>query len=726
MYGNGGKILARALVGTCVVVASVGVGFTAAPSAQASAALAAGDLLAGDYGGNVNHYSADGTFLASIPVGTGLESGACQDNNSGYVYQANDQYSPGGTITQIAPDGTVSDTTWASGLSLPESCAVEPNGDVLVGQQTGPVVVLGSPSSNSPGSVVGTYPGGSNGSSWISLDSDNCTLNVADQSGTINKYNICTNSPAGSLTTSSGVAYQNQPLPNGDLLVAAGTDVEEVNSSGVVRAYTVPGGGALTALAIAADRSSFWVGDHGSGQISRIDMSTGSALQTLAQPGFGAGGLLVYGQGSAVSPGPPQNVTGNATAARGINLRWASPAAGGPVDHYQVVRIVDGQSAGVVGSTTATFFAVTGLRDCSYYRYGVVAIGPDGQASSTAEMAGDAFTEGPPDNSPPVVTILALGVGDQIVGGSFDPLNVNDYCTTLDGVTLQKQPAARAPLADMTSHWINADTAQMTGYGAESNLVDAAASGGGVVLPFSYTGAKLKAGPTFSFSSYSASDVANSSPADKAILMDREIRSIHLVWPKARIVVVGHSNGGLVAEQWWLKYGAANPSGVRQVFALDSPLNGERNTVCTHTITGSACAWLFGVGQTLANYYAKLWKNQATNDPVATALDKSDNLFTAISTYGDPIYDAADYPGKGPRIGEVSQSFYPSSCAGTAYTSSCLPALPAGHWYENPCGPLNDGSPPNYGLLPGGFGDGWMHSVVKNCTIPEIMKYIYP
>jgi hypothetical protein len=302
------RIFARAAAVSSALLAGLAVCGVAVPSAQASAPIAAGDLLAGDYGGNLNHYSSDGTLLASIPVGVGLETGACQDNNSGYIYQTNDLYS--GTITQIAPDGTVSASAWASGLFLPESCVVAPNGDVLVGEN-GNIVALGSPSSNSPGSVVATYPTGS--SEWISLDSDNCTLNVADESPTIKEYNICTNSPAGSLTTSSGAAYQNEPMSNGDLLVAAGPDVEEVNASGVVRTYAVPGGSLAFSLAIAADGNSFWVGDHNSGQISRISMSTGNVLQTLTQPGSGAGGLLVYGQGHTTSPATASNISGAVT-----------------------------------------------------------------------------------------------------------------------------------------------------------------------------------------------------------------------------------------------------------------------------------------------------------------------------------------------------------------------------------------------------------------------------
>jgi hypothetical protein len=269
----------------------------------------------------------------------------------------------------------------------------------------------------------------------------------------------------------------------------------------------------------------------------------------------------------------------------------------------------------------------------------------------------------------------------------------------------------------MTDQWINSDDAShMASYGADSNLVDAAASGGGIVLPFSYSGATLSAGPVFNVKAYSSSTVANTSPAKAADLMNAEIASIHYQWPQARIVVVGHSDGGLVAEQWWLNFGAHNPRGVTQVFALDSPLNGAKN--CTSPVYSFLCG-VGGVGNTLANYLLKLWKNQSANDAVAVALDNRDKLFTAIGTDGDPVYDAADYSLNG-KIGTVSQFFYPASCAGTAYTASCIPIGPPGHWYVNPCGPFDDGSPLNYGLP---F-DGWIHSVVKNCAIGKVMQYV--
>lgn len=90
----------------------------------------------------------------------------------------------------------------------------------------------------------------------------------------------------------------------------------------------------------------------------------------------------------------------------------------------------------------------------------------------------------------------------------------------------------QAPLSDMAGQWINSsDASHMAGYGAGSNMVDAAASGGGMVLPFSYSGATLKPGPVFNFTCYSKSKVANTSPLAEAKVMNAEITSIHAVWP---------------------------------------------------------------------------------------------------------------------------------------------------------------------------------------------------
>jgi Fibronectin type III domain len=177
--------------------------------------------------------------------------------------------------------------------------------------------------------------------------------------------------------------------------------------------------------------------------------------------------------GSSSPPGSPQNVTGSADTSRDIKLVWDPPVSGEPVDHYQIVQIDNGQPSGAVGTTTGTSFTLTGLRDCSLYQYGVIAVGADGQASSPGVMTGKVITQGPPDNPPPVVTILALGVATHISAGSFNPVSANDYCTTRDGSNLNGGLTAQATLRDMASQWIGTPgPAHMAGYGADSNLVE--------------------------------------------------------------------------------------------------------------------------------------------------------------------------------------------------------------------------------------------------------------
>jgi hypothetical protein len=107
------------------------------------------------------------------------------------------------------------------------------------------------------------------------------------------------------------------------------------------------------------------------------------------------------------------------------------------------------------------------------------------------------------------------------------------------------------------------------------------------------TGTQAK--PLFKFPPYDGTTVATSNPTMlhdvpfdpgtpgygilEPMLLQDEIASIHQVFPHTPIIVIGHSNGGLIAEQWWLNLGSNHPMGVIHVFSLDSPLNGVATAV---------------------------------------------------------------------------------------------------------------------------------------------------
>lgn len=73
------------------------------------------------------------------------------------------------------------------------------------------------------------------------------------------------------------------------------------------------------------------------------------------------------------------------------------------------------------------------------------------------------------------------------------------------------------------------------------------------MLPYSYAthGLHETSGtPTFTMSAYTADDTKQPIAASVAAL-DAEVGSVRTVWPTTPIVLVGHSYGGLVAEEWW-------------------------------------------------------------------------------------------------------------------------------------------------------------------------------
>jgi hypothetical protein len=351
-----------------------------------------------------------------------------------------------------------------------------------------------------------------------------------------------------------------------------------------------------------------------------------------------------------------------------------------------------------------------------------------GQPTQSDAAFRSAVRCGLPGIHPKFIAILVQGVGSSLQGSSFHPATTS-FCASANGKMPPDNP--QASLRSLADGWLNYSYSTFGGYstdpstvGAGHNLMDALANAGGYVLPFSYNGSTYMSGsassPSFTVSSYGTEDVADSNPiTSEPGFLNSEILSIHKVFPGVKILVVGHSNGGLIAEQWWLQYGGRNPEGVVQVFALDAPLNGVGGAIAC-VVGAGVCDPILGVGPVMAAVYAALWKGQQTYDPTALALDDRDHLFTAVGDLGDPVYDFADYLSSQTlgvkNIGLISQVYWTEpSCVKSGFDLSSRQCTATGQAIINPCGGhnLNDGSGPGFGLP----GDLWLHSVVKNCPL---------
>jgi hypothetical protein len=449
----------------------------------------------------------------------------------------------------------------------------------------------------------------------------------------------------------------------------------------------------------------------------------------------------------------PHNVVNTPNGVlRHVDISWA-PADCAAIDHYNIIEISAKDNAGrtvqqvPANSTSGT---AAGLNLCTFYRFGVQAVSKDGRKSSVILPDHFAFLSGPADQDPPVVTIVLQGINSSLQDihnpgavGSFNPAAA-DYCTSskTNGSLPPNNDGIHWPLQSLADGWLNYPQTDPTaaGAGAGNNLLDSLASTGGYVLPFSYKGAEVSgtaAALTFTVQPYTKDDVANSTIPDEEKKLAQEIATVRKTWPNTTIIVVGHSNGGLIAEQWWLHDRSSQPGlyGVKQVFSLDSPLNGLYDApFCSIHL----CE-LKGVGSALGDFYSALWANQSKWDPSRVSQDSQDQVFTAVGSYGDPLYDMGDngatiLPTTDARIGIISQLYFTEPSCQRDFidpfdlsTSRCQPT---GRFFIDPCAPASKpldiqwgppGIPPGYG----GFGDLWMHSVVKNCpgVIQKVMTY---
>lgn len=350
-------------------------------------------------------------------------------------------------------------------------------------------------------------------------------------------------------------------------------------------------------------------------------------------------------------------------------------------------------------------------------------------------------------SEPKVVVVLLDGLTSQERGGKLYPLPVahpdqgipmvTNYCP-VDPNRHERSESTGWPLGlnDGLRRWSEFSVYWGTSNGSsppaatlvceDQNkdrgvcLVARLADAGAVLLPYSYAGATLsqqQGGPLFEFHTYSGATTAQE-PSLSVQRLDDELYSIHQVWKEAHLVVVGHSLGGIIAEQWWrcmvghcgvpLNHATAGDTrGVVQVFSLDSPLNGFKMTACNEQDPVFQ-GYTQRLGKPLAALLCMLWLGQTELDRQNLALESTGQiLYTPIGVPDDPAYSGpyGDY-------GNIqSQVLYRSGCDHT--NPQCI-AQPPSYVLGAPNAPDCVGSGDIYGTTG--------HDIVKVC--PQVVTFI--
>ena len=266
------------------------------------------------------------------------------------------------------------------------------------------------------------------------------------------------------------------------------------------------------------------------------------------------------------------------------------------------------------------------------------------------------------DNQPPVVVVTVDGFGsfasrdaklDPLVGRGRPTLRApgHRFPTAGKGSKFRHQlatPASRTPWVPDMHFDDPGATATKAGlqpaiflsdgtYTATHFLLDQLVAGGGVALPYSYSKtAKLTLSPagipTFRFKAYSIDRSRTQAVPKDVKLLAHEVDSIHTAWPSSKIILLGHSGGGLVVEQYWQTSNYQAQS-VRLAASFEGPLNGVLYAGdCT-----PHCPSAFGFGDKILNFLGKLWNTQESNDASILSRD-TDGSFTLIVPPGDTAY----------------------------------------------------------------------------------------
>ncbi len=313
----------------------------------AATPFAIGDVFVGTTGGHIQQRSPSGALIATLDttLANSFDTGMCFDlADNLYATDFSSQ-----AITKFDNTGNLVAAKWvntSSDANNPESCVWDgTNANGFVG---GPIVpqirqysLAGAELARN---TVASPAGGTGGTDWVDLASDQCTVFYTNESDTISRFNACTTTQLADFATISGAkcfALRIRPLTK-EVMVACDDGAHRLSSAGA-NLQTYPLGGVF-ALNLDRDGKSFWTAAPGGADVLKVDIATGTVLQTIATGGH-VWGLAVFGEILAANPsittslsgggqsGPTITVTAGTAVHDSATLSNSTVDAGGTVTY---------------------------------------------------------------------------------------------------------------------------------------------------------------------------------------------------------------------------------------------------------------------------------------------------------------------------------------------------------------------------------------------------------
>lgn len=245
-------------------------------------------IFVGVNNGQVKEFGKDGTPIATLSTTLGGSTTGMAFDQFANLYVTNFTANAVSKFTRETLAGT-----FGSGYNCqPESIVFDNAGNAYVGE-TGcshAIVKL-----DPHGTITAVYQPAveKQGTDWIDLASDQCTIYYTSQGASVLRFNTCIGQQLAPLTSQLSEGLALRILPDTGVVVADLKNILRFDGSGkLLQTYDAVGEDCWSALALDSDGASFWATDYCTSDVFRFKLNTGAVISK-----FNAGAVpnSVYG-----------------------------------------------------------------------------------------------------------------------------------------------------------------------------------------------------------------------------------------------------------------------------------------------------------------------------------------------------------------------------------------------------------------------------------------------
>jgi hypothetical protein len=279
-------------------------------------------LFVGVNNGQVKQFGKDGSLIRTLNSNEGGSTTGMGFDLLGNLYVTNftadsvSKFGGGGNL--IGPFGDGYDCK-------PESIVFDNAGNAYVGETGCSHALL---KFDAYGNLMTSYTVATEvqGSDWIDLASDQCTIYYTSQGKSVFRYNVCNQQQLTPLATDLETGLAIRVLPDSGAVIVNLHNIVRLDSNGnIVTTYDAPGEDCWSGLTLDSDGSSFWATDYCTSDVFRFDIGSSAQLfkfNTRTPPNtvFAVG---TFAHSSSTSAGPFFAPQGNASVSKGQAASYA-------------------------------------------------------------------------------------------------------------------------------------------------------------------------------------------------------------------------------------------------------------------------------------------------------------------------------------------------------------------------------------------------------------------